>query len=217
MRKVIATRLVQSKGPVPHFYLTIEVDMGRARELRESAKALNPELGISYNEIILKACAAALQLHPQVNASFQGEAIRYHRRIHLGLAVSLEDGLITPVIRNGESKSLQEIAREAKELIARARSRKLKPEEYTGATFTVSNLGMMGIEEFSAIINPPEGAILAVGAVAEKPVVVNGKLEVGLRCRMTLSCDHRVVDGATGAKFLQTLKQILENPVYLAF
>jgi pyruvate dehydrogenase E2 component (dihydrolipoamide acetyltransferase) len=217
MRKVIATRLVQSKGPVPHFYLTIEVDMGRARELRESAKALNPELGISYNEIILKACAAALQLHPQVNASFQGEAIRYHNRIHLGLAVSLEDGLITPVIRNGESKSLQEIAREAKELIARARSRKLKPEEYTGATFTVSNLGMMGIEEFSAIINPPEGAILAVGAVAEKPVVVNGKLEVGLRCRMTLSCDHRVVDGATGAKFLQTLKQILENPIYLAF
>ena len=217
MRKVIATRLVQSKGPVPHFYLTIEVDMGRARELKESAKALNPELGISYNEIILKACAAALQLHPQVNASFQGEAIRYHRRIHLGLAVSLEDGLITPVIRNGESKSLQEIAREAKELIARARTRKLKPEEYTGATFTVSNLGMMGIEEFSAIINPPEGAILAVGAVAEKPVVVNGKLEVGLRCRMTLSCDHRVVDGATGAKFLQTLKQILENPVYLAF
>jgi pyruvate dehydrogenase E2 component (dihydrolipoamide acetyltransferase) len=217
MRKVIATRLVQSKGPVPHFYLTIEVDMGRARELRESAKALNPELGISYNEIILKACAAALQLHPQVNASFQGEAIRYHRRIHLGLAVSLEDGLITPVIRNSESKSLQEIAREARELIARARTRKLKPEEYTGATFTVSNLGMMGIEEFSAIINPPEGAILAVGAVAEKPVVVEGKLEVGLRCRMTLSCDHRVVDGATGAKFLQTLKQILENPVYLAF
>jgi pyruvate dehydrogenase E2 component (dihydrolipoamide acetyltransferase) len=218
MRKVIATRLVQSKAPVPHFYLTIEVDMGRARELRESAKALNPELSLSYNDIILKACAAALQLHPQVNASFQGEAIRYYRRVHLGVAVAVEDGgLITPVIRNCEGKSLQDISREAKELIARARSRKLNPDEYTGATFSVSNLGMMGIEEFSAVINPPEGAILAVGAVAEKPVVVKGQVEVGLRCRMTLSCDHRVVDGATGAKFLQTLKQILENPVYLAF
>jgi len=218
MRKVIATRLVQSKAPVPHFYLTIEVDMGRAKELRESAKALNPELGISYNDIILKACAAALQLHRQVNASFQGEAIRYYRGIHLGVAVSLEEGgLITPVIRHCESKSLQEISQEAKEMAARARNRKLNPDEYTGATFTVSNLGMMGIEEFSAVINPPEGAILAVGEVAEKPVVVNGRIEVGLRCRMTLSCDHRVVDGATGAKFLQTLKQILEHPVYLAF
>jgi len=218
MRKAIATRLVQSKAPVPHFYLTIEVDMGRAKELRESAKALNPDLDLSYNDLILKACAAALELHPQVNASFQGEAIRYYRRIHLGVAVSVEEGgLITPVIRNCEGKSLQEISREAKDLIARARSRKLNPDEYTGATFTVSNLGMMGIEEFSAVINPPEGAILAVGAVAEKPVVVKGRLEVGLRCRMTLSCDHRVVDGATGAKFLQTLKQILENPVYMAF
>jgi pyruvate dehydrogenase E2 component (dihydrolipoamide acetyltransferase) len=218
MRKVIATRLVQSKAPVPHFYLTIEVDMGRAKELRESAKALNPELSLSYNDIILKACAAALQLHPQVNASFQGEAIRYYRRIHLGVAVAVEDGgLITPVIRNCEGKSLQDISQEAKDLIARARSRKLNPDEYTGATFTLSNLGMMGIEEFSAVINPPEGVILAVGAVAEKPVVVKGQVEVGLRCRMTLSCDHRVVDGATGARFLQTLKRILENPVYLAF
>jgi len=218
MRKVIATRLVQSKAPVPHFYLTIEVDMGRTKELRESAKALSPELSFSYNDLILKACAAALQLHPHVNASFRGEAIRYHRRIHLGVAVSVDEGgLITPVIRNCESKTLQEIAREAKDLVARARNRKLNPDEYVGATFSVSNLGMMGIEEFSAVINPPEGAILAVGEVAEKPVVVKGQIEVGLRCRMTLSCDHRVVDGATGAKFLQTLKQILENPVYLAF
>jgi len=218
MRKAIATRLVQSKAPVPHFYLTIEVDMGRAKELRESAKALNPDLDLSYNDLILKACAAALELHPQVNASFQGESIRYYRRIHLGVAVAVEEGgLITPVIRHCEGKSLQEISREAKDLVARARSRKLNPDEYTGATFTVSNLGMLGIEEFSAVINPPEGAILAVGTVAEKPVVVKGRLEVGLLCRMTLSCDHRVVDGATGAKFLQTLKQILENPVYLAF
>jgi pyruvate dehydrogenase E2 component (dihydrolipoamide acetyltransferase) len=218
MRKVIATRLVQSKAPVPHFYLTIEVDMGRAKELRESAKVLNPDLSFSYNDLILKACAASLQLHPHVNASFQGEAIRYHRRIHLGIAVAVDEGgLITPVIRNCESKTLQEIAREAKDLVARARNRKLNPDEYVGATFSVSNLGMMGIEEFSAVINPPEGAILAVGEVAEKPVVVKGQIQVGLRCRMTLSCDHRVVDGATGAKFLQTLKQILENPVYLAF
>ena len=218
MRKVIATRLVQSKAPVPHFYLTIEVDMGRARELRESAKVLNPDLSFSYNDLILKACAAALQLHPHVNASFQGESIRYHRRIHLGIAVAVDEGgLITPVIRNCEGKTLQEIAREAKDLVARARNRKLTPDEYVGATFSVSNLGMMGIEEFSAVINPPEGAILAVGEVAEKPVVVKGEIQVGLRCRMTLSCDHRVVDGATGAKFLQTLKQILENPVYLAF
>jgi pyruvate dehydrogenase E2 component (dihydrolipoamide acetyltransferase) len=218
MRKVIATRLVQSKAPVPHFYLTIEVDMGRAKELRESAKVLNPELSFSYNDLILKACAAALQLHPHVNASFQGESIRYHRRIHLGIAVAVEEGgLITPVIRNCESKTLQDIAREAKDLVARARNRKLNPDEYVGATFSVSNLGMMGIEEFSAVINPPEGAILAVGEVAEKPVVAKGQIQVGLRCRMTLSCDHRVVDGATGARFLQTLKQILENPVYLAF
>lgn len=218
MRKVIATRLVQSKAPVPHFYLTIEVDMGRAKDLRESANALNPELRLSYNDIILKACAAALQLNPQVNASFQGEAIRYHRRVHLGIAVAVEDGgLITPVIRHCEGKSLQDISYEAKDLIARARNRKLNPDEYSGATFSISNLGMMGIEEFSAVINPPEGAILAVGAVAEKPVVVKGRVEVGLRCRITLSCDHRVVDGATGARFLQTLKQILENPVYLAF
>ena len=218
MRKVIATRLVQSKAPVPHFYLTIEVDMGRAKELRESAKVLNPELSFSYNDLILKACAAALQLHPHVNASFQGEAIRYHRHIHLGIAVAVDEGgLITPVIRNCEGKTLQDIAREAKDLVARARNRKLNPDEYVGATFSVSNLGMMGIEEFSAVINPPEGAILAVGEVAEKPVVVKGQIAVGLRCRMTLSCDHRVVDGATGAKFLQTLKQILENPVYLAF
>jgi len=218
MRKTIATRLVQSKAPVPHFYLTIEVDMGRAKELRDSAKALNPELNLSYNDIILKACAAALELHPHVNASFQGEAVRYYRRIHLGVAVAVEEGgLITPVIRNCQGKSLQDISREAKDLIERARTRKLNPDEYVGATFSVSNLGMMGIEEFSAVINPPEGAILAVGAVTEKPVVVKGQIEVGLRCRITLSCDHRVVDGATGAKFLQTLKQILENPVYLAF
>jgi pyruvate dehydrogenase E2 component (dihydrolipoamide acetyltransferase) len=218
MRKVIATRLVQSKAPVPHFYLTIEVNMQRARELRESANLLDPELKLSYNAIILKACAAALRQNPAVNASFQGESIRYHHRIHLGMAVATDGGgLITPVIRNADTKSLAEISSESKELAARARTRKLLPEEYAGSTFSISNLGMMGIDEFAAVINPPEGAILAVGAVAEKPVVVGGRVEAGLLCRLTLSCDHRVVDGAVGAKFLQSLKQILENPVYLAF
>ena len=218
MRKVIATRLVQSKAPVPHFYLAIEVNMQRAKELRESANLLDPELKLSYNDIILKACAAALRQNPEVNASFQGESIRYHHRVHLGMAVATDGGgLITPVLRNADTKSLAEISGESKDLVARARTRKLLPEEYAGSTFSISNLGMMGIDEFSAIINPPEGAILAVGAVAEKAVVVDGRVEAGLRCRLTLSCDHRVVDGATGAKFLQSLKQILENPVYLAF
>jgi pyruvate dehydrogenase E2 component (dihydrolipoamide acetyltransferase) len=218
MRKTIAKRLVESKAPVPHFYLTIEVDMKRAKELRESANLLDPRLKLSFNDIILKACAAALRQHPEVNASFQGDSIRYHNRVHLGMAVATDGGgLITPVIRNADTKSLQEISGETKDLAARARTRKLLPEEYVGSTFSVSNLGMMGVEEFAAVINPPEGAILAVGAVAEKPVVADGRVEVGWRCRLTLSCDHRVVDGATGAKFLQTLKQILENPVYLAF
>lgn len=218
MRKVIASRLVQSLGPVPHFYLSIDVDMQRAKELRESANLLDPNLKLSYNDIILKACAAALRQHPEVNASFQGESIRYHNRVHLGMAVAVDGGgLITPVIRNCDNKSLSDIARETKDLVARARNRKLLPNEYVGSTFSVSNLGMMGIEEFTAVINPPEGGILAVGAVAEKAVVVDGRVVAGLRCRLTLSCDHRVVDGATGARFLQTLKQILENPVYLAF
>ncbi len=218
MRKVIAQRLAQSLGPVPHFYLTVEVDMKRAKELRESANLLDPNLKLSYNDIILKACSAALLQNPAVNAAFMGESIRYHNRVHIGMAVAVEGGgLITPVLRDCDRKSLQEISSEAKDLIARARQRKLKPEEYVGSTFSVSNLGMMGIDEFSAVINPPEAAILAVGSVAEKPVVTDGRIEPGVRCRMTLSCDHRAVDGATGAQFLQTLRQILENPVFLAF
>ena len=218
MRKIIATRLAQSLGPVPHFYLTIEVDMRRATELRQSANNLNPELKLTYNDIIVKACAAALRSHPDANASFNGESIRTHNRIHIGIAVPVDGGgLITPVIHDCDQKSLEQVSREAKDLVARARNRKLAPNEYTGGTFSVSNLGMMGIDQFSAIINPPEGAILAVGAVVEKAVVVDHRVEIGHRCRMTLSCDHRVIDGATGAKFLQTLQSILENPVYLAF
>ena len=217
MRKTIATRLSQSLGPVPHFYLTIEPDMKRAKELRESANQLDPNLKLTYNDIIIKAVTAALRLHPEVNASFLGDKIRTHNRVHIGVAVAIEGGLITPVLRDCDRKTLQQISRESKELVARARNRKLQPDEYTGSTFSVSNLGMMGIDEFSAVINPPEGAILAVGAVVEKPVVADGRIEIGYRCRMTLSCDHRVVDGATGAKFLQSLQRILENPVYLAF
>jgi pyruvate dehydrogenase E2 component (dihydrolipoyllysine-residue acetyltransferase) len=218
MRKVIATRLPQSLGPVPHIFLTIEADMRRAKELRESANNLDATLKLSYNDIVLKAVAAALRWHGEVNVSFQGDTVRYHNRVHLGMAVATDDGgLITPVIRDADRKSLQQVSREAKEMAGRARKKKLKPEEYTGSTFSVSNLGMLGIEEFTAIINPPEAAILAVGAVEEKPVAENGRVETGFRCRLTLSCDHRVIDGATGARFLQTLKRILENPVYLAF
>ena len=217
MRKTIAARLTQSLGPVPHFYLTIEVDMKKAKELREAANKLNPDLKLTYNDIIVKACAVALTQHPDTNASYTGEAIRYYNRVHLGIAVAIEGGgLITPVVRDCNRKTLQQISAESKDLIARARTRKLKPEEYTGSTFSVSNLGMLGIEEFSAVINPPEVAILAIGAVAEKPVVENGQITVGFRCKMTLSCDHRVVDGATGARFLQTFKQILENPILMA-
>jgi pyruvate dehydrogenase E2 component (dihydrolipoyllysine-residue acetyltransferase) len=216
MRKTIAQRLSQSLGPVPHFYLTIDVDMKKAKELRESANKLNPDLKLTYNDIIVKACAVALTQHPDVNASFTGNAIRYHNRIHLSIAVAVEGGLITPVVRDCNLKTLQQISAESKDLIARARARKLKPEEYAGGTFSVSNLGMMGIVEFSAVINPPEGAILAIGSVQEQPVVENGQITIGFRCRMTLSCDHRVVDGATGAKFLQSLQQILENPLLLA-
>jgi pyruvate dehydrogenase E2 component (dihydrolipoamide acetyltransferase) len=217
MRKTIAQRLAQSLGPVPHFYLTIDVDMKKAKELRESANKLNPDMKLTYNDIIVKACAVALTQNPAVNASFTGSAIRYHNRIHLGIAVAIEGGgLITPVVRDCNLKTLQQISAESKDLIARARTRKLKPEEYTGGTFSVSNLGMMGIVEFSAVINPPEGAILAIGSVEEKPVAENGQIVIGYRCRMTLSCDHRVVDGAIGAKFLQSLQQILENPLLLA-
>lgn len=217
MRKTIAQRLAQSLGPVPHFYLTIDVDMKKARELRESANKLSPDLKLTYNDIIVKACAVGLTQHPDVNASFTGNAIRYHNRIHLGIAVAIEGGgLITPVVRDCNFKTLQQISSESKDLIARARTRKLKPDEYTGGTFSVSNLGMMGIVEFSAVINPPEGAILAIGSVEQKPVVEDGKITIGYRCRMTLSCDHRVVDGAIGAKFLQTLQQILENPLLMA-
>jgi pyruvate dehydrogenase E2 component (dihydrolipoamide acetyltransferase) len=215
MRRTIARRLVTSLGPVPHFFLTSEIDMERAAEMRGSINEIYPDLKLSINDIIIKVAAVALIQHPSVNASFQDKVIRFYEHADIGVAVATENGLITPIIRAAEVKSLMDIAAEVRELADRARARKLKPEEYTGATFSISNLGMFGIEEFTAIINPPEGAILAVGAMHPKPVVREGEIVARQTMRVTMSCDHRVIDGATGAKFLQTFKQIMENPLYL--
>lgn len=214
IRKTIAKRLATSIGPVPHFFLTTEVDMERAADARA---ALNQQLGdqgkISVNDILLKATALALTKHGACNAWWQDDHIRYWNEVHLGVAVAVEDGLITPVIRHTDRKSLLEIGAESRELAGRARERRLKPEEYTGSTFSVSNLGMFEIDQFTAVINPPEAGILAIGSMAAKPVASDGKVEVRRRLRMTMSCDHRVIDGATGAAFLRTLKQMLENPL----
>ena len=214
IRKTIAKRLVSSLGPVPHFFLTAEVDMERAAEARE---ALNRDLGdeakVSFNDLIVKATALALVRHRACNAWFQGDHIRYWNAAHIGIAVAVEDGLITPVVREADRKSLSEIGRESRELAQRARVRRLTPAEYTGATFSVSNLGMFDIDEFTAVINPPEAGILAVGGITAKPVAVAGAVQVRRRMRVTMSCDHRVIDGATGAAFLKTLKQMLENPL----
>ena len=215
IRKTIAKRLVTSLGPVPHFFLTTEIEMDRAAEMRRGINALDPDLKISINDVIIKVAAAALVQHPEVNASFQEKFVRYYERADIGVAVAIEDGLITPVVRAADQKSLSQIATEVRELAERARSRRLKPEEYTGATFSISNLGMFGIDEFTAVINPPEGAILAVGAMSAKPVVRDDEIVIRQMMRVTMSCDHRVIDGATGAKFLQTFKKILENPLYL--
>jgi pyruvate dehydrogenase E2 component (dihydrolipoamide acetyltransferase) len=215
IRRTIARRLVTSLGPVPHFFLTMEIEMDRAAEMRRNINSLDPELKISINDIIIKVAAAALIQHPQVNASFQDKIIRYYEQADIGVAVAIEEGLITPVIRAADQKTLSEIAGEVRELAERARHRKLRPEEYTGASFSISNLGMFGIDEFTAVINPPEGAILAVGAMTPKPVVRDDEIVVRQMMRVTMSCDHRVIDGATGARFLQTFKKILENPLYL--
>jgi pyruvate dehydrogenase E2 component (dihydrolipoamide acetyltransferase) len=215
MRQTIARRLVTSIGPVPHFFLTTEIEMDRVVEMRRAVNELDAELKVSINDVIIKVAAAALIQHPQVNASFQDRNVRYYERADIGVAVAIEDGLITPVVRSADQKSLSQIAGEVRELAARARSRKLLPEEYTGATFSISNLGMLGIDEFTAVINPPEAAILAVGAVTPKPVVRDGQMVVRQMMRVTMSCDHRVIDGATGARFLQTFKRTLENPLLL--
>jgi len=215
MRSTIARRLTSSIGPVPHFFLTSEIEMDRTAELRASLNKLDQENKVSINDFIIKVAAVALLQHPQVNASFQDKTIRYYERADIGVAVAIEEGLITPIVRAADRKSIGQISREVRELAGRARERKLQPEEYMGATFSISNLGMFGIEEFTAIINPPEAAILAVGAMVPKPVVRDGEVSVRQMMRVTMSCDHRIVDGATGAKFLQTFKQILENPLLL--
>ena len=217
LRKTIAKRLSQSLGPIPTFFLTMDVDMTRSAEAREALKALGPEGKVSFNDILIKAVATALIQHPACNAWWMDDRIRVWRQAHIGMAVAIEDGLITPVIRNAEQKSLREISAESRDLAGRARERKLKPEEYTGSTFSISNLGMFDIEHFTAIINPPEAGILAVGKVREEPAVVNGQVVVRQKMRMTMSCDHRAIDGATGAAFLKTLKTLLENPLALVW
>jgi len=215
IRATIAKRLPLSKAPVPHFYVTSEVAMDRAWELREELNALEGQPKVSVNDLVVRACALALLRHPGVNASFQGESIRVWHRAHIGIAVALDDGLITPVLRDCQAKSLAQIAVEARDLAERARVRKLRVTELSGATFSISNLGMYDVVEFSAIINPPEGAILAVGSVRRVPVVDDGGLGVGRRMALTLSCDHRAMDGAMGARFLQDVKRLLEEPLRL--
>jgi pyruvate dehydrogenase E2 component (dihydrolipoamide acetyltransferase) len=216
IRKTIAGRMLQSKAPIPHFTVTVEADMGAAQELRTSLNAVDPAADkLSVNHILIKAVALALKRHPAINAVYHDGKVRLFSRAHIGVAVALEDGLIVPVIRECERKSLGEIAREAKGLIDRARSKKLRPEEYSGGTFAISNLGMYDVVEFTAVIDPAHGAILAVGAIEEKPVVLNGQIVVRHRMRLTGSFDHRIIDGAMGAKFLQEVKKILENPVQL--
>jgi pyruvate dehydrogenase E2 component (dihydrolipoamide acetyltransferase) len=215
IRKTIAKRLSESIGPIPTFYLTAEFDLTRSAELRTAAAELGDEFKVSFNDIVLKAVATALTVHPEVNAHWLGDRIRYFDTVHLGMAVATDEGLIVPVIFDADRKRMSEISREAKELAKKARERKLKPDEYTGSTFSVSNLGMFGIDQFTAIINPPEVGILAIGAIEDKPTIVDGELEVRKKLRVTMSCDHRVVDGAVGAKFLRTLKRMIENPLML--
>ena len=217
IRKTIARRLVASIGPIPHFFLTTEVDVERAAIAREELNALETGPRISFNDIIMKVVAQALLQHRACNAWWMENRIRYFADVHLSMAVAVEDGLITPVIRNAHRKSLREIAAESRELAQRARERRLTPEEYTGGTFSVSNLGMFDIDQFTAVINPPEAGIIAVGSIVERPVLVDGELEARRRMRLTMSCDHRVIDGATGAQFLQTVKRMLENPLAMVW
>jgi len=212
MRKVIAKRLGESKFSAPHYYLTIEVDMANAAQSRAHINNL-PDTKVSYNDLVLKACAMALQKHPQVNTSWNGDTTRYNKHIHMGVAVAVEDGLVVPVLKFADQLSLTQIGGAVKDLAGRARIKKLTPAEMEGSTFTVSNLGMFGILEFTSIINQPNSAILSVGAIVEKPVVKNGEIVIGSTMKLTLACDHRTVDGATGAQFLQTLRAFMENPV----
>lgn len=212
MRKVIAKRLSESKFNAPHFYLTMEINMDKAIEARKSMNEIAP-VKISFNDMVIKAAAAALRQHPNVNSSWLGDKIRYADHIHIGMAVAVDEGLLVPVIRFADSKSLSQISQETKSLGARAKNKELQPKDWEGNTFTVSNLGMFGIDEFTAIINSPDACILAIGGIKETVIVKEGEMKIGNLMKVTLSCDHRVVDGATGAAFLQTFKSLLEDPV----
>ncbi len=217
IRKTIARRLAESIGPIPTFYLTAEFDLTRVVEMRTAMLEMGDEFKVSINDILLKAVATALSQHPEVNAHWLGDKIRLFNTVHLGMAVATDDGLIVPVIFNAEQKGLREISAESKALAKLARERKLKPEQYTGSTFSVSNLGMMQIDQFTAIINPPEVAILAVGAATDVPVLIDGEFKPRKHLRLTMSCDHRAVDGAVGARFLVTLRRLVENPLMLVY
>jgi pyruvate dehydrogenase E2 component (dihydrolipoamide acetyltransferase) len=216
MRNIIASRLAESIGPIPTFYLTVEIEMDNALATRKQINAtLDEDAKISVNDIIVKAAAMSLIRHPWVNASYQDKHVRFYEQADIGVAVAIDEGLITPVVRGANLKGLAEISAEIKDLAGKAKDKKLQPEQYTGATFSISNLGMMGIKEFTAIINPPEAAIIAVGGANLTPVVRDGQVTVRSIMNVTMSCDHRVVDGATGAKFLQTFKQMLESPAMM--
>jgi len=212
MRKVIAKRLAESKFSAPHFYLTMAINMDKAVESRAKLNDISP-IKISFNDMVLKACALALKQHPKVNSSWLGDKIRFNHHVSIGVAVAVEEGLLVPVVRFADTKSLSQIADEVKTLAKKAKDKKLQPNEWEGNTFTISNLGMFGIEEFTAIINPPDACILAIGAINQIPVVKDGKIEIGNIMKVTLSCDHRVVDGASGSAFLQTLQGLLEEPL----
>ncbi len=214
MRKTIAKRLAESKFTAPHFYLTVEIDMDATVAARETINAVTGAK-ISYNDLVIKAAAVALRMHPKVNSSWLGEKIRINHHIHIGVAVAVEDGLLVPVVRFADSKTLRHINAEVKEFAQKAKDKKLQPADWEGSTFTISNLGMYGIEEFTAIINPPDSCILAVGSIMQKPVVKNGSVVPGHVMNVTMSCDHRAVDGATGSDFLRTFKGLMENPVIL--
>ena len=213
MRKVIARRLGESKFSAPHFYLTVEINMDKAIATRAQLNELAAPQKISFNDMVMKACAVALRRHPAINSSWLGDRIRQNHDINIAVAVSVEDGLLVPVVHHTDRKQLSEIGSEVRALAQKAKERRLQPSEMQGNTFTISNLGMFDIDEFTAIINPPDACILAVGSIAQKPVVKNNEIVVGNVMKVTLSCDHRVVDGVTGAQFLQTLKGILEDPI----
>ena len=214
MRKAIAKRLLESKNSAPHFYLTYDINMDAAVALRTQVNAIWPSK-VSFNDLVIKAVALALRQNPNINCSWMGDTIRYYDHIHIGMAVAVEDGLLVPVIKFADGKSVQQISVEAKAFAEKAVSKKLMPQEMEGNTFTISNLGMFGIDEFTAIINPPDACILAVGGIRQEPGVVNGEIKVVNKMKVTMSCDHRVVDGASGSKFLQSLKKILEEPLRL--